>query len=92
MITAQEAKAATLTRLEVLAKEFILNNVGLPIQDAIDHGKFYTTVSLDKVPNVTKMYEEIVRQLEEQGYEAEHIYYDGPNGCDNYISIKWGED
>lgn len=92
MITAQEAKVATLARLEVKAKEFILNNVGLPIQDAIDCGKFYTTVSLDKVPNAIKMGEEIVRQLEEQGYKAEHIYHDGPNGYYNYISIKWGED
>ena len=33
-----------------------------------------------------------VRQLEEHGFEAEHVYYDGPNGYDNYILIKWEDD
>lgn len=92
MITANEARVATIDRLAVMAKEFIINNVGMPIQDAINNGHFHATVSFEGVPNPVKTGEEVVRQLEEQGYEAEHVYYDGPNGYDNYILIKWGDD
>ena len=92
MITANEARIATIDRLAVMAKEFIINNVGMPIQDAINNGHFHTTVSFEGVPNPVRTGEEVVRQLKEQGYEAEHVYYDGPNGYDNYILIKWGDD
>lgn len=91
MMTAKEAKAATMDRLVVMAKEFIINNTGMPIRDAINTGRFYCTVSFEGVPNPEKTGEEVVRQLKEQGYEAEHVYYDGPNGYDNYIIIKWGD-
>lgn len=92
MMTAKEARAATQNRLVVIAKEFIMNNVGMPIQEAIDNGYFHTTVSFEGVPNPEKTGEEVVRQLTAQGYEAEHVYYDGPNGYDNYILINWGDD
>lgn len=92
MMTAKEARAATNDRLVVMAKEFIINNVGLPIQDAINNGHFHTTVSFEGVSNLEKTGVEVVRQLTEQGYEAEHVYYDGPNGYDNYILIKWGDE
>lgn len=89
MINAKEARAATNDRLTIIAKEFITNNTGIPIQDAINNGRFYATVSFEGVPNPEKVGAEVVRQLEEQGFEAEHVYYDGYNGCDNYILIKW---
>lgn len=92
MMTAKEAYAAAQDRLVVIAKEFIINNVGVPLQDAVDAGRFHCTVSFEGVPNPKKTGEEVVRQLKEQGYEAEHVYYDGPNGYDNYILIKWGDD
>lgn len=92
MITANEARVATIDRLAVMAKEFIINNVGMPIRDAINSGHFHTTVSFEGVPSPEKTGEEVVRQLKEQGFEAEHVYYDGPNGYDNYILIKWGDD
>lgn len=92
MISAKEARAATNDRLVVMAKEFIINNTGIPIQDAINSGRFHCTVSFEGVTNPEKTGEEVVRQLEEHGFEAEHVYYDGPNGYDNYILIKWGED
>lgn len=92
MMTANEARVATIDRLAVMAKEFIINNVGMPIREAINNGRFHCTVSFEGVPNPEKTGEEVVRQLEEQGYEAEHVYYDGPNGYDNYILIKWGDD
>lgn len=92
MMTAKEARAATKDRLVVMAKEFIINNLGIPIHDAINNGHFHTTVSFEGVSNPVKTGEEVVRQLKEQGYEAEHVYYDGPNGYDNYILIKWGDD
>ena len=92
MISAKEARAATNDRLVIMAKEFIINNTGIPIQDAINNGHFHTTVSFEGVPNPEKVGAEVVRQLEEQGFEAEHVYYDGPNGYDNYILIKWEDD
>lgn len=92
MMTANEARVATIDRLAVMAKEFIINNVGMPIREAINNGRFHATVSFEGVPNPVKTGEEVIRQLGEQGYEAEHVYYDGPNGYDNYILIKWGDD
>jgi hypothetical protein len=92
MISAKEARAATNDRLVVMAKEFIINNTGISIQDAIDNGYFHTTVSFEGVPNPEKVGAEVVRQLKEQGFEAEHISYDNINGYANYILIKWGDD
>ena len=92
MITAKEALAATNDRLVVMAKEFIINNVGMPIRDASNNGRFHTTVSFEGVPSPEKTGAEVVRQLKEQGFEAEHVYYDNVNGYDNYIVIKWGDD
>jgi hypothetical protein len=92
MMTAKEARAATNDRLVVMAIEFIINNTGIPIQDAINNGHFHTTVSFEGVTNPEKVGAEVVRQLEEQGFKAEHVYYDGPNGYDNYILINWGDD
>jgi hypothetical protein len=92
MITAKEALAATNDRLVVMAKEFIINNVGMPIREAINNGRFHTTVSFEGVPSPGKTGAEVVRQLKEQGFEAEHVYFDNVNGYDNYILIKWGDD
>ncbi len=96
MMTAAQARTATVDRLAVMAKEFIINYTGIAIQNAIDKGKFVTTVPFDgKMPseaNTEALGKEVVSQLKEQGFEAEHVYYDGPNGYDNYILIKWGED
>jgi hypothetical protein len=92
MMTANEARVATIDRLATMAKEFIINNTGIPIQDAINNGHFHTTVSFEGVPNPERTGAEVVRQLEEKGFEAEHVYYDGPNGYDNYILIKWEAD
>lgn len=92
MITANEARVATIDRLAIMAKEFIINYAGMSIRDAINNGHFHTTVSFEGISNPEKTGEEVVRQLKEQGYEAEHVYYDGPNGYDNYILIKWGDD
>jgi hypothetical protein len=57
-----------------------------------ENGVSDTTVSFEGVPSPEKTGEEVVRQLKEQGFEAEHVYYDGPNGYENYILIKWGDD
>jgi hypothetical protein len=93
MISAKEARAATNDRLVVMAKEFIINNTGIPIQDAINNGHFHTIVSFEGIPNPEKVGAEVVRQLEERGFGAEHVYYyDGPNGYENYILIKWEDD
>lgn len=95
MITAAQAREETKERLRVLAQEFIVNNVGIPVQNAIDKGKFFTTVPFDgkknSEANTEALGKVVVSQLQDQGYIAEHVYYDGPNGYDNYILIKWGE-
>ena len=88
MITAHEAREKTKERLRVIAEEFIVNNTGVPIQEAIDNGKFLCTVSFEGVPNPEPTGEEVVRLLEERGFKAEHIYYDQIS-YDNYILIKW---
>lgn len=87
MMTAQEARTATKSRLTVIAKEFIINNTGLPIQDAINSGYFKTTVSFEGVPNPIAVGEEVVRQLEDQGFKAKHFYSDR----ENHILISWEE-
>jgi hypothetical protein len=89
MMTAAQAKVKTQERIKVLAAEFILNNVGVPLQDAIDTGAFRCSVYFEGNENLGA---EVVSQLQEQGYTAEHVYYDNINGYANYISIKWGDD
>ena len=93
MITAAQAKEKTKERLRVIAEEFVLNYTGIPIQNAIDNGRFRTEVSFDGEfchdTNIVALGEKVVELLEEQGFKAEHVYYDGPNGYDNYILIKW---
>ena len=96
MMTAAQAREKTKERLRVLAEEFILNYAGLPIQNAIDNGRFFTKVPFDgkscSDANTEVLGEKVVELLEEKGFEAEHVYYDGPNGYDNYILIKWEND
>lgn len=96
MMTAAQAKEKTKERLRVLAEEFILNYTGIPIQNAIDNGRFFTKVPFDgkscSDANIEALGEKVVELLEENGFEAEHVYYDGPNGYDNYILIKWEND
>ena len=86
MMTAAQAKEKTKERLRVLAEEFILNNVGIPLQDAIDAGEFLCSVLF--VGN-EKLGAEVVSKLQDQGYVAKHVYYDNTNGYANYISIEW---
>ena len=63
MMTANEARVATIDRLAVMAKEFIINNVGMPIREAINNGRFHATVSFEGVPNPVKTGEEVVDSL-----------------------------
>jgi hypothetical protein len=89
MMTAAQAKVKTQERIKVLATEFIINNVGVPLQDAIDAGEFHCSVHFE---GNKRLGAEVVNQLQDQGYTAEHVYYDGPNGYNNYILIKWEDD
>ena len=89
MMTAAQARQATLEKINQIAKEFIINNVGQAVYEATIEGEFHTKVPFDGVPNLKQTGAEVVKLLQEQGYEAEHSYYDGPNGYANYICIKW---
>lgn len=89
MMSAAQARQATLEKLNQIAKEFILNCAEPAISEALQSGRFFATPSFKGVPNPKQSGAEVVKLLEEQGFEAEHVYYDGPNGYDNYILIKW---
>ena len=93
MITAAQAKEKTKERIRTLAEEFVINFVGMPIQNAIDKGKFFTQVTLagkdiDGVDNKV-LGSEVVKILEESGFKAEHILIDNHRDSANYITIKW---
>ena len=93
MITAAQAREKTKERIRMLAQEFILNFTGMPIQNAINKGRFFTEVPLEGKDyaevNMEVLGAEVVKLLEEQGFEAEHIYIDNQHDRANYISIKW---
>lgn len=89
MITATQAKEKTAERLQQLAKEYIINVVEPAIDQAIKNGRFFVTPSFKEVINPEQTGVEVVKLLQEQGFEAEHVYYDGAHGYDNYILIKW---
>ncbi len=92
MITAAQAKEKTMERITQIAKEFILNCAEPAVEEATLVGRFTATPSFKGVPNPEVTGAEVVKLLQEQGFEAEHVYYDGPNGYDNYILIKWEDE
>ena len=92
MITAAQAKQITLDKLLQTAREFIINHVDRAIDESARAGKFVAIVNFEGVPNPETTGELVVKLLEDKEFEAEHVYYDGPNGHDNYIIVKWGED
>ena len=89
MITAEQAKEKTKERLRVIAEEFILNKTGIPMQAAIDNGRFFCKVDFSGVPNPEATGEEVVKILEKNGYEAEHVFIETHQCNENYILIKW---
>lgn len=88
MMTAEQARIATKERITVIAKEFILNNVGPAIQEAIDGGHFFATVCFEGVPNPEETGAEVLKLLEVDGYRAKHVYCDTIR-YENYISLDW---
>lgn len=91
MIDAKEARANTEAQITKIAKEFIINNVGPAVQEAIDNGSFFATVSFEGVVNPERTGPEVVRQLELYGYRAKHTYYND-HGYSNYISVDWEDE
>lgn len=91
-MTAAQAREKTKEKLTQIAKEFILNCAEPAIEEAIAEGRFKATPSFEGVPNSEITGAEVVKLLEEQGFSAEHIFYDNINGYANYILIKWGDD
>ena len=87
MITAAQAKEQTMERITVVAKEFITNEVSQAVQKAIDFGRFSCTVNLKGVHNPTVVGAEVVSQLQDLGFIAEHISCQLDH--DGYIDIKW---
>lgn len=90
MISAAQAKEQTKERITQVAKEFITNEVESAIQKAISWGNFHCTVNLKGLCSPTATGAEIVSQLQDLGFVAEHV------NCtldqEGYIDIKWGED
>lgn len=91
MITAAQIKQRTLEKVTQIAEEWITNCAEPAIAESSASGRFHATPSFEGVPSHEFSAPEAVRLLEERGFEAEHVYYDGPNGYDNYIIIKWGD-
>jgi hypothetical protein len=92
MMSAAQAREKTMEKITQIAKEFIINCAEPAIDEAVAEGKFKATPSFEGVPNPKILGAEVVKLLEEQGFEAEHICYDNINGYANYILIKWEED
>lgn len=99
MITAAQAREQTMERLTQTAKEFITNSVEPRIEEAIRKGKFRAAVSFDDVTTgmptetIVNSGKEVERILTcDYGFEAAHIYSDGPRDRANYFLIKWGTD
>ena len=97
MISAAQAREQTMERLTQIAKEFITNSVEPIIDEAIGKGKFRAAVSLDDVTTgmptetIVNIGKEVVRILTcDYGFEAEHIYRDGPCDRANNFLIRWG--
>ena len=90
MITAVQAKEQTMERITKVAKEFITNEVSQAVQKAIGFGRFHCTVNLKGLTNPKATGAEIVSQLQDLGFVAEHT------SCaldtEGYIDIKWGDD
>jgi hypothetical protein len=89
MITAAQAKEKTREKLTQIAKEFIINCAEPAIDEAIQSGRFFATLSFEGVTNSELTGAEVVKLLQERGFAAEHVCYDGPNGYDNHILIEW---
>ena len=89
MMTAAQAKEETMKIVAQAAAEFILNTADSAVSEATLEGRFHTKVPFDVTISPKQTGAEVVRLLEVQGYEAEHVYYDGPNGYVNCICIKW---
>ena len=87
MMTAAQAKEKTKERIIQAAKEFIINVVEMTVDEAISMGRFYCTVNLKGVPSPKVTGAEIVRQLQDLGFAAEHISC--PLDPEGYINIEW---
>ena len=87
MMTAAEARQLTVDSTEQRAKEFIVNYVGDMIRNAANCGNFLTQVPMIGA-NPVALGAKVVELLEEQGYQATHVYI----GEDNYIEIDWEGD
>ena len=87
MTTAAQAREQTKERITQIAKEFIINEVEGAIQVAISFGRFHCTVNLKGFANPKAAGAEIVSQLQDLGFVAEHV------SCaidtEGYIDIKW---
>ena len=90
MISAAQAKEKTKERITQVAKEFIINVVEMTVDEAISMGRFHCPVALKGVPSPKVTGAEVVSQLQDLGFVAEHI------SCaldtEGYIDIKWGDD
>ena len=87
MITAAQAKEKTKEIITQVAKEFITNCVDIAVDTAISFGRFHCTVNLKGVPSPKVTGAEIVSQLRDLGFAAEHI--NCAIDTEGYIDIKW---
>lgn len=88
MMTANEARTATNDQLTKIAKEFIWNVVSKRIQDAIDHGYFFATVSTEDLLDTNNARAAVSKILEtDYGFVVD--YTNGVRNEEGYFTIRW---
>ena len=91
MMNAKDARTMTETQLDIIAKEFIINNVSKAIHKAIDAGDFSVSVDVMTVKNGRKLAPRVVKMLTDNwGYFAEYKVIDAYR-CEERIDISWEE-
>lgn len=92
MLTAAQIKQKTLKNITQIAEAWISDCAEPAIVEASEAGKFSATPSFEGVPSREVTASEVIRLLRSRGFEAEYVYFNGYDGYQNYILIKWGDD
>lgn len=91
MMSAKDAKTMTERQLDIIAKEFITNNVSKAIHKAIDAGDFSVSIDVMTVKHGSKLAPRIVKMLtDDWGYVADYKVVDAYR-CEERIDISWEE-
>lgn len=90
MYKAEQARIKTEAVIATKAREFIINDLSMQIQRAIDSGYFKAIVEIDQLPNTDIAGQYIIKILkDEYGYDAKY-FSDGKAGsCRKVVEVNW---